>query len=452
MFRYTPVDYGEQERLMESLWQHHPRRIQMLMAQGCNLGCRYCYAWRNGSNQKGTLMPFEIAQKTVDYLVQKSGNRTDLQVTFFGGEPLLNLPVIRQVVSYCRGLEQTTKKRFTFELITNGTLLTPEVADWVASEKFLLFISIDGWKEMHNYNRPSMSGEDVYDVIIRNALYAHSIYRQNTELPPIKVRANLTNRHHDARKVGEYLASLGFKVIGVGAIEPLPHGDTSPSSLTEDQMDELHEQTTSMLEDVMKRMINGKPITYFEGVQLKKNTAMLKPHKLKGITCGVARNTAIVDNKGNLFPCHRYEGMDNYVIGNVFSGLDRELTMAYYRKVNQNATARCHSCWIRDYCSGGCAWLLSAKDGHIADPTERECDRRRKSMERALWLRQKMRTHFPDRFTSAGEFDLSAWQWEGMEEVTPETDSNESGKSSSCASKNGSSCDTCDTAAGCGNS
>lgn len=216
-FRFTAVNRNLQMQLMDAMWRHKPRRIQMLMAQGCNLGCRYCYAWRNGSNQKGTLMPWEIAKRSVDYLAHKSSGRTDLQVTFFGGEPLLNYSVIRQVVDYCRDLERTTPKRFTFELITNGTLLTPEIADWIAVEKFLLFVSLDGWKEMHNYNRPSMNGEDMYDVILRNALYANEEY-QKRGLLPMKVRANLTSKHHDARAVGEYLASLGFKVIGVAPV------------------------------------------------------------------------------------------------------------------------------------------------------------------------------------------------------------------------------------------
>lgn len=234
-FHYDPVDPTEQEALMEDLWRHKPRRVQLLMAQGCNLGCRYCYAWRNGSNQKGTLMPWEIAKATVDHLIRNSGSRPNLQVTFFGGEPLLNYEVMRQIVEYCRGIEKTTPKRFTFELITNGTLLTAEITDWIVSEKFLLFVSIDGWKEMHNYNRPSMSGDDMYDTILKNALYANERYKA-TGLAPMKVRANLTNRFHDSAKVGEYLASLGFTVIGVGAIEPLPHGDPSPSALTEDQV------------------------------------------------------------------------------------------------------------------------------------------------------------------------------------------------------------------------
>ena len=441
-FRYTPVDHQEQSALMEALWRHHPRRIQMLMAQGCNLGCRYCYAWRNGSNQKGTLMPFEIAKQAVDHLVAKSGRRTELQVTFFGGEPLLNYPVIREVVNYCRELEKTSSKKFMFELITNGVLLTEEVVDWIIAEKFVLFVSLDGWKEMHNHNRPSMDGDDVYDLILKHALYANEQYTKHG-LIPMKVRANLTSKHHDWKAVGEYLASLGFKVIGVGAIEPLSHGDSSPSAMTEDQMDELHENVTEMLVGVVGRLIAGESITYFENLQLRKTLGQLQPRKLKGITCGVARNTQVVDNKGNIFPCHRYEGMENYIIGDVFTGLDREKTMAYYRKVNGNATNRCHSCWIRDYCGGGCAWLLSKKDGHLADPTERECDRRRASMERALWMRQKMRAHFPERFTKEGEIDLDSWDWGAASEFN-EADAAtqpQPAEASSCGS--GSSCENC---------
>jgi uncharacterized protein len=416
-FQYTPVVPGEQEAMIQALWEHRPKRVQMLMAQGCNLGCRYCYAWRNGSNQKKTLMPFEIAKASVDHLVRNSGSRTELQVTFFGGEPLLNYEVIRQVVAYCRDLETKTPKRFTFELITNGTLLHPEVADWVAAEKFLLFVSIDGWEEMHNHNRPSMSGDNMYETIVRNAKYANARY-EAAGLPLPKVRANLTEKFHDTAKVGEYLASLGFKVIGVGAIEPLPHGDPSPSALTEDQADALHERTGQQMYENVQHLLAGGRLEYFQGVQMRKSVAQLTPRRLKGITCGVARNTQVVDNKG---------------------------TLAYYRKVNRNATNRCHSCWIRDYCAGGCAWLLSAKDGHLADPTERECNRRRKSMELGLWLRQKMRTHFPERFTTEGEMDLDAWDWGSANQFDEASEEEiaslrvEEPSGSSC----GSGCETC---------
>ena len=410
LFKYEPVNHSEQEHLIEQLMRHQPRRIQLLMAQGCNLGCRYCYAWRNGSNQKATLMPFPVARRSVDFLVARSGTRTDLQVTFFGGEPLLNLDVIRQVVGYCRSLELNSDKQFTFELITNGTLLSKEVTDWIVAERFLLFVSIDGWKEMHNHNRPSLTGEDFHEKIVANALYANKEY-EKAGLVPVKVRANLTNAYHDAEKVGNYLSSLGFRTVGIGAIEPLPHSDNSPSALTEIQMDELHSKLQATLKISVDAVINGGALPPFAKQQLQKSLGQMTPRALKGITCGVIRNTAVVDNKGNIFPCHRYEGMDAYIVGNVFDGLNQSQVLSYYRKVNGNATSRCHSCWIRDYCAGGCAWLLSAKDGHLADPTERECNRRRKSVESAIWLRQKMRSHFPERFTGEGEIDLDSWSW-----------------------------------------
>jgi len=310
LFAFQNVSASEQDEILETLWNHPPRRIQMLMAQGCNLGCRYCYAWRNGSNQKHTLMPWRIARQAVDYLVWRSASRPDLQITFFGGEPLLNYPVIKQVVAYCREIESLGRKKFLFELITNGTLLDKEVVDFIVSEKFLLFISIDGWKEMHNYNRPSMSKDDLYDTIVSNATYANEQYKKHG-LMPVKARANLTDKYHDHLAVGKYLESLGFTSIGVGPIEPLSHGDPSPSALTEDQADELSAQTDELLVGCLEHLRRGERLGPFLGSQFNKSIRLLEPRKTLGVTCGIGRNTVVVDNKGNLFPCHRYEGMDS---------------------------------------------------------------------------------------------------------------------------------------------
>ncbi|HYF35851.1 MAG TPA: SPASM domain-containing protein, partial [Prosthecobacter sp.] len=147
---------------------------------------------------------------------------------------------------------------------------------------------------------------------------------------------------------------------------------------------------------------------------------------------------------------------ENYILGDVFTGLDREKTLGYYRKVNQNATNRCHSCWIRDYCGGGCAWLLSKKDGHLADPTLRECDRRRKSVERALWIRQKLRTHLPERFNRDGEMNLDAWEWgtealDGENEEAFERRATAGPQSGGCDSEKGGGCENCGSVTGCGN-
>ena len=399
MLRYEAVDHGAQAEYLESLWTHNPYRIQMLMAQGCNLGCRYCYAWRNGSNQMHTTMPWKIARQAVDYLVWRSGERPDLQITFFGGEPLLNFPVLVQVVEYCRALEPVLQKRFVFELCTNATLLDEKVVEFLVAHKFLLFISIDGWREMHNHNRPSMDGEDLYDLIVKNAQHAHLMYRKQGLSTP-KVRANLTTKYTDYFRVGSHLEDLGFSNVDVGMIEPLPHADSSPSALTEDQADELQAEFEAKLTDGIAAVQSGVPL----GPHLSKVmwNATEAPSKLPaaGVTCGVGRNTLVVDNKGGLYPCHRYEGMTAYKLGDVFTGLSREATLGYYRMLNGHATAHCVDCWLRDYCGGGCAWLLSQKNGHLAEPTHRECDRRRRSMELTLAARHKLRDAYPDRLAS----------------------------------------------------
>ena len=402
MFQFESVDRAAQEAYLETLWSHNPYRIQMLMAQGCNLGCRYCYAWRNGSNQMHTVMPWEIARRAVDYLVWRSGDRRDLQVTFFGGEPLLNFAVLVQVVEYCRALEPVLQKRFVFELCTNATLMDERVVEFLVAQRFLLFISIDGWREMHNHNRPSMAGEDVYDLIVGNAQHAHAMYCQHGLAVP-KVRANLTTKYADFFRVGEHLEGLGFANIDVGMIEPLPHGDASPSALTEDQANQLQAEFEDKIGRGIEMLRSGNPL----GPHLSKfmRNATSAPSKLPavGVTCGVGRNTLVVDNKGGLYPCHRYEGMTAYKLGDVFTGLSREATMGYYRLLNGHATDHCDDCWIRDYCGGGCAWLLSQKNGHLAEPTHRECGRRRRSMELTLAGRHQLRDTYPDRLASSAE-------------------------------------------------
>jgi len=409
-FRFWTVEPLSDEELMP-LWEHRPRRIQLLMAEGCNLGCRYCYQWRNGTNQKHTLMPWNVARDAVNYLVWRSGQRNDLQITFFGGEPLLNYPTVRRVVNYCKSIEKHTGKEFTFELITNGTLLDKDVVDFIVEHKFLLFVSIDGWKEMHQYNRPSLAGDkDMYDTILKNAIYANEQYLKH-KLPAVKVRANLTGKYHDAHAVAQYFESLGFGLIGIGAIEPLPHGNPSPAALTEEQMEELTADSWEKTKEGLAALERGERLGPYMKRKINQATTLLSKREWHGITCGVGRNTTIVDNRGNMYPCHRYAEMKAFEIGNVCTGMDREKMMAYYRKINGHSAESCQNCWIRDYCSGGCAWLLSDKDGVIHSPTNEECNRRRASMEQGLWMRARLRTKMPNRFKTDDVDVLDYWNW-----------------------------------------
>ena len=410
-FRFNEVTgVGEEE--LEGLWNHRPRRIQLLMAEGCNLGCRYCYQWRNGTNQLNTLMPWNVARAAVDYLVWRSAGRNDLQITFFGGEPLLNYPMIQRVVEYCHGVEKHTDRRFTFELITNGTLLTPDVTDYLVEHRFLLFISLDGWKEMHNYNRPAMDGsDDTHDLIVRHATYANEQYEKHS-LPKIKVRANLTNRFHDRERASDYLESLGFKIIGVAPIQPLSHGSPSKAALSEEQCDEVHDQVWNGQLESLEKFIARQPIDTVKRKDFLGAIQALKKQSMLGVTCGVCRNTAIVDNRGGMYPCHRYGEMQEYLIGNVFTGLDRKLVLDFYRKINAHSTTECHDCWIRDYCGGGCAWELSDESGKIHHPTTNECRRRRQGVKRSLWLRKEVLRQRPDYLTAEDRKPLDSFDWD----------------------------------------
>ncbi len=394
MFQFRPVSEEGQQEAIRHLLSHNSVRLQLLMAQGCNLGCRYCYAWRNGSNQKGTLMEWDQLKTSIDFAVTRSGPREKVQITFFGGEPLLNYPMVKKAVAYCRLLQRKTTKQFSYEIITNAVLLTPTVARFLARHRFLLMVSMDGWKEMHDYNRPSLNGKSDHALILEHAQYANQLYIERG-LGPIKVRANLTNKYHDAEAVANYMHEQGFTKLGLATIEPLPHSAPSPSAVSHEQLLSLDEKGFQRAKVSIAALSEGGEISAYQRKSLTEILAPTKKSGIKGLGCGVGRNTAIVDNKGNIYPCHRYEGMPNYVIGNVATGMDKVKLKDYYDKVNQNARARCHDCWIRDYCNGGCAWLLSEANKRtglswIRCQVPRPCGGKRKANKRTglSWIRR----------------------------------------------------------------
>ncbi|MDR1385491.1 MAG: SPASM domain-containing protein [Planctomycetaceae bacterium] len=389
---------------------HRPRRIQLMMAESCNLKCGYCYAWRNNANDHKTYMSWHVAKTAVDYLVWRSCGRRDLQVTFFGGEPLLNFKTIQKVVNYCKQIEQQGKHKFLFELITNGTLLTKEIVEYIVEHRFLLFISLDGWNEMHNYNRPAVNGSDLHDTILQNALYANKRYEEE-KLPKIKIRANLTDKFMDLPKVAKYLESLGFTYIGIGAIEPLPHGDSCAMALSEEQMDELADVTTNMMLQAIDALKNESKVGHYIGRFINKAVGRLNSRSTPGLICGVCRNTAIVDNKGFIYPCHRYAGMEKYQVGNIFLGLQHQQVLDYYQKIVARTLKDCQKCWVRNFCSGGCPWMLSDKNGKINSPTEKNCNRVRKGAERGLWLKKELLSVCPEIFDQKYIEQLQNWDW-----------------------------------------
>ncbi|MEL6610751.1 MAG: radical SAM protein [Bacteroidota bacterium] len=392
LFRFERIDTTEQQAILDSLWAHRPRRLQLLMAQMCNLKCLYCYEEHNGSNARRRLMSFEMAKECVDYLIERSGRRPDLQITFFGGEPLLNFKVMQQVVEYCETVGPEHGKRFTFETITNGSLLKPEIVDYFIEKRFMLMVSLDGYREMNNFNRPSVSGHDLYDTILRNARYADQAYKRSGVGLPVKVRANLTHEHHDLIRTVRFMESQGFTTIGVSTVENLPWAEGDLHALNEQDLAEVAAQREELMESGMQAVREGRKPSPYEGRIL--NQALQKVQKgtmTRGLRCGAGRNTNIVDTDGNIYPCHRYGDLENFILGNVSDRrLDREKTMGYYRSVNTASTAKCEDCWVRNICGGPCAWEVSHPTGKIHEPHEENCKRIRRSVEKSLMRRREL--------------------------------------------------------------
>ncbi len=376
----------EAEQYFESLWNHAPRRIQLFVAQSCNLACKYCYAEEQGSNARGKLMTFDVAKQAVDYLVEKSRNRPHLSIQFFGGEALLNFRLIKQVVEYCKGLEKTTDKKFFYQISTNGVLLTPEARKFLVEHQFASLVSIDGDKEGHDRNRVMRGGAGSYDRVVDNALKFQQDYLDNGQHhEQLKIRATLTRNNASAIKAADAIAAAGFLHIGVGSAEerPFSTSDDKIGFTAEQRMAldiEQEEFLDRFLEAVRKR---EKPVySPYEG-------ALAQMHNTSryyyGIMCGVGRNTNAVDTDGVIFPCHRYVGMDNYKIGDIYNGLDKEAIMNYYRQAHYTAKPKCSGCWARRLCGGLCTWLLSNDDGEVWRASETMCDGIRKGIHRSLY-------------------------------------------------------------------
>ena len=392
-FKYKKIDKLEQEKLIQNLWSHHPNRIQLFLSQKCNLKCIYCYGENNQSNTKNRLMSFETAKTAIEYFIKKSGNRKELQVTYFGGEPLLNYKVLKDITEYCKSIENKYNKKFTFELITNGTLLTKPICDYLIENDFLLFVSLDGWREMNNYQRPAKDGKDYFDTILKNAKYLVENYRKNKSKKRIKVRANLTDKFYDLKKTVKFLENEGFDMIGIAGIQNLVYCDETAGALNEKQERELTKQSQTLLKEALKIIEKKQRLTPYIKRMLNKNQSGLNDsHNLLGIRCGICRNTSAVDVDGNIFPCHRYVGLEKYITGNIYDGMDYDKTVGLYRKYNETALEYCADCWMRDICGGPCPWEVSSPDGKIWKQNKKWCKKVEKGFEFSLWLKYKLET------------------------------------------------------------
>ncbi len=347
------------------------------IAHDCNLACKYCFAEEGEYHGRRALMSLEVGKKALDFLVANSGNRINLEVDFFGGEPLMNWQVVKELVAYGRSLEEPNNKKFRFTLTTNGVLLNDEILEFANREMANIVLSIDGRKEIHDKMRPFRGGQGSYDLIVPKFQKVAESRGQERYY----VRGTFTHNNLDFSKDVLHLADLGFEQISV---EPVVAGPEDDYAITEADLPVLMEEYDTLAREMVKRRKEGKAFNFFHFmIDLEGGPCVAK--RLSG--CGSGTEYLAVTPWGDLYPCHQFVGNEKFLMGNVEEGILRTDIRDEFKCCNVYAKEKCRKCFAKFYCSGGCAANAYNFHGNINDAYDVGCELERKRVECAIMLK-----------------------------------------------------------------
>ena len=367
MFKDVIIDFKKRKTVVKALCLH--------IAHDCNLACKYCFADEGEYHgQKRELMSLEVGKQAIDFLIENSGNRVNLEVDFFGGEPLMNFDVVKEIVAYGRSKEKAANKNFRFTLTTNGMLLNDEVIDFCNREISNVVLSLDGRKEINDMMRPTRNGKGSYDIIVPK--FQKFVEKRGDK--SYYVRGTFTRNNLDFTKDFELMTELGFKEI---SIEPVVTPDENDYAIREEDLPTIFEQYDKLAVDLIRRQKEGKPVTFFH-YKLDLNGGPCVYKRLSG--CGSGTEYLAVTPTGDLYPCHQFVGHDEFKLGDVFHGVERNDIVEEFKLCNVYAKDKCKDCFARFYCSGGCAANSYQFHGNILDAYDVGCELQRKRVECAI--------------------------------------------------------------------
>lgn len=363
------MDFKKRTTVVKALCLH--------IAHDCNLACKYCFADEGEYHGKRELMSYEAGKKALDFLVANSGSRTNLEVDFFGGEPLMNFEVVKQLVKYGRSLEEPNNKKFRFTLTTNGVLLDDDILEFANKEMSNLVLSLDGRKEVHDLMRPRRGGQGSYDTVVPKFIKAAESRNQMNYY----VRGTYTRNNLDFAKDVIHMADLGFEQISV---EPVVADKSESYAIREEDIDTLIKQYDELTAEMIKRKKEGKPFNFFHFmIDLSGGPCVAK--RLSG--CGSGTEYLAVSPSGELYPCHQFMGMKDFLLGNVDEGVIRTDIRDEFKLCNVYAKEKCKNCFAKFYCSGGCAANSYNFSGSINGTYEIGCELQKKRIECAIALK-----------------------------------------------------------------
>ncbi|MBQ4537634.1 MAG: thioether cross-link-forming SCIFF peptide maturase [Lachnospiraceae bacterium] len=363
------IDFKKRQTVVKALCLH--------IAHDCNLACKYCFAEEGEYHGRRALMSFEVGKKALDFLVANSGNRVNLEVDFFGGEPLMNWQVVKDLVAYGRSLEEPNNKKFRFTLTTNGVLLDDEILEFANKEMANVVLSIDGRKEIHDLMRPNRGGFGSYDLIVpKFQKVAESRDQMN-----YYVRGTFTHNNLDFAEDVKHLADLGFQQISVEPVVAKPEDDYA---ITEEDVPKLLEEYDRLAVELLKRRKEGKGVNFFHFmIDLEGGPCVAK--RLSG--CGSGTEYLAVTPWGDFYPCHQFVGQEEFLMGNVDEGITRTDIRDEFKTCNVYAKEKCRNCFAKFYCSGGCAANSYNFHGSINDAYDIGCELQRKRIECAIMIK-----------------------------------------------------------------
>ena len=347
------------------------------VAHTCNLNCSYCFASQGKYHGERALMSLEVGKRAIDFLIENSGTRHNLEVDFFGGEPLMNWEVVKQIVAYARSVEKQHSKNFRFTLTTNGMLINDEVIEFANREMSNVVLSLDGRREVHDATRVDYAGYGSYDRIVPK--FQKLVAARGGK--GYYMRGTFTHRNPDFTKDVLHMADLGFTEL---SMEPVVAAPDDPMALTPTDIEIVKQQYELLATEMLRRERAGKPITFYHYmIDLTAGPCIYK--RISG--CGSGTEYMAVTPWGDLYPCHQFVGEEAYRLGDIWNGVTNRELREEFRACNAYARPECADCWAKLYCSGGCAANAYHASGSIRGVYKPGCELFRKRIECAIMMK-----------------------------------------------------------------
>ena len=368
-FRALAKEFKKRQSVIKALCLH--------VAHDCNLACKYCFACEGEYHGPRGLMSFEVGKRALDYLIEHSGTRKNLEVDFFGGEPSLNFEVVKQLVAYGREKEKETGKNFRFTYTTNGIILTDEIMDFCNKEMSNVVLSLDGRPEVNDRMRVNRGGSGSYSTIVPK--FQKFIEKRGGK--DYYIRGTYTRFNKDFAADILHMADLGFKEI---SIEPVVADPAAPYALKTEDLPELLEQYEILAKEMIKRERRGDGFTFYHYmIDLDGGPCVVK--RVSG--CGVGTEYMAVTPEGDFYPCHQFVGNPDFLLGNVWDGVTNAAVCDQFKNCNIYSHEECDTCFARMYCSGGCAANAYNSTGSVTGVYSLGCELHKKRIECAIMIK-----------------------------------------------------------------